>query len=255
MGFYKDELLPLHYKITEDLREAIKSGQWSVGELFPTDKELMEKYGVSSTTVRRAVAELVREGWLERKRGKGTFVKKQAIEETLGRLTGFFEEIRAHGLTPSADVLDLRPVEITEKELEKAPQLSVFGNQKMFLIERVQKVNGSPVVYLRSYWPYEYGWRMAEFDLTKEAFYEIAEKALGLTLTEAHQTISASVAGKKEARLLDVRVGFPLLIMERLAYAGDRPVELSINAYRADRYKYRVVLHKDRQNGTGILVP
>ncbi|SMB97282.1 transcriptional regulator, GntR family [Thermanaeromonas toyohensis ToBE] len=255
MVFDREAPVPLHYQITNDLREAIKSGKWGVGDLFPTDKELMEMYGVSSTTVRRAVAELVREGWLERKRGKGTFVKKEAIEETLGRLTGFFEEIRSHGHIPSADVLDLRPVEITDKEIEKTPLLSVFKHQKLFLIERLQKMDGNPVVYLRSYWPYEYGKRMAEFDLSKEALYEIAEKKLGLILTRAEQTISAGVARKKEAQLLSVPVGFPLLIMERLAYAGDQPVELSINAYRADRYKYRVILRKDYQNVSGILLP
>ncbi|RYD01417.1 hypothetical protein N752_30960 [Desulforamulus aquiferis] len=59
-----------------------------IGELFPTDKELMKAYGVSSTTVRRSVDEMVREGWLERKPGKGTFIKKQYVE-TLGKLTGF----------------------------------------------------------------------------------------------------------------------------------------------------------------------
>ncbi|MBE3571764.1 MAG: GntR family transcriptional regulator [Moorella humiferrea] len=255
MAFNKNEPLPLHYQITNDLREAIKNGKWSVGDLFPTDKELMEKYGVSSTTVRRAVAQLVQEGWLERKPGKGTFVKKEHVEETLGRLTGFFEEMRRHGFTPSADVLDLRPVEITPRELEKTPGLSVFGNQKMFLVERLQKLNGKPVVYLRSYWPYEYGRRMAEFDLGKEALYEIATRELGLSLTRAEQTIAASVARKKEAQLLDVMVGFPVLVMERLAYAGDRPVELSINIYRADRYKYRVFLYPSNNNFEGVLLP
>ncbi|WXJ80087.1 hypothetical protein MTMBA_21880 [Moorella thermoacetica] len=53
---------------------------------------------------------------------------------------------------------------------------------------------------------------------------------------------------KKEARLLGVRAGFPILIMERLAYAGDRPVELSINVYRADRYKYRAFLYQPKNN-------
>lgn len=255
MVFNKNEPLPLHYQITNDLREAIKNGEWSVGDLFPTDKELMEKYGVSSTTVRRAVAQLVQEGWLERKPGKGTFVKKERVEETLGRLTGFFEEMRRHGFTPSADVLDLRPVEITPRELEKTPGLSVFGNQKMFLVERLQKLNDKPVVYLRSYWPYEYGKRMAEFDLSKEALYEIATRELGLTLTRAEQTIGAGVARKKEACLLDVRIGFPVLVMERLAYSGERPVELSINIYRADRYKYRVFLYPSNNNFEGVLIP
>ncbi|WP_338826885.1 GntR family transcriptional regulator [Neomoorella thermoacetica] len=151
MGFNKNDPILLHYQLTNDLRYAIKDGKWSVGDLYPADKELMEKYGVSSTTVRRAVARLVGEGWLELKPGKGTFVKKEHVEETLGLRTGFLEEMRCHGFTPSADFLGLRPVEITPGELERNPGLSAFGDQRMFLVEGLQKLNDKPVVYLRSY--------------------------------------------------------------------------------------------------------
>lgn len=252
--FNKNDPLPLHYKITNDLREIIGSGKWKAGDLFPTDKDLMEKYGVSSTTVRRAVAQLVHEGLLERKPGKGTFIKER-VEEPLGRLTGFFEEMRLHGYTPSAEVLDLRPVDITPGELKKAPQLSLFGIQKMFLIERLQKINDKPVVYLRSYWPYEYGKKLAGYDLNKEAIYEIAARDMGVVLTRARQTIAAGAAGKKEARLLEIKAGSPVLVMERLAYAGEAPLELSINLYRADRYKYSITLHHNSQKVEGLLLP
>ncbi|MCL4439374.1 MAG: UTRA domain-containing protein, partial [Firmicutes bacterium] len=76
-----------------------------------------------------------------------------------------------------------------------------------------------------------------------------------VTGTRAEQTIAAGIAHKKEAQLLAVRVGFPVLIMERLAYAGERPIELSINAYRADRYKYRVFLYPTNNNIEGVLLP
>ena len=254
MALERGEPLPLHYQITNDLRQAIKAGKWGVGELFPTDKELMDIYGVSSTTVRRAVSELVHEGWLERIRGKGTFVKKEAVEERLERLTGFFEEVKSRGLTPSADVISICPVDLTEETVKKNPQLSVFGTQKMLLIERVQKIDGNPVVYVKSYWPLEYGRRLAEFDLTKEAFYEIAENELKLNLTNAEQTISAMVAQRKVAKFLDVPVGAPLLVMERVLYAGSKPVEFAVNIYRADRYKYRVSLQRNQEHSNGIIL-
>lgn len=250
-----DNPLPLHYQITNDLRNKIKAGHWNLGDLFPTDKELMAKYGVSSTTVRRAVAQMVQEGWLERKAGKGTFVRKDALEETLGRLTGFFEEMRNKGFFPNADVLSVTPIEITQKELEKTPLLSVFETQKVFLIERVQNIDDKPIVYLRSYWPHDYGQKIAEYDLTKEGLYEIAATHLNLSLSRAEQTIQAGIANKWEAQLLGVKPGFPVMIMERVAYSNESPVELSINVYRADRYKYRIVLHKDSPNIEGVFLP
>jgi len=247
--------VPLHYQITNDLRRAIKEGKYKVGDLFPTDKQLMEMYGVSSITVRRAVSTLVAEGLLERRPGKGTFVKKAVVEETLGKLTGFFEEMRARGYVPSAEILYTGPVKITPQELRRAPQLRVFEDRPLYLIEKIQKMNGQPVTYLRSYWPYEYGSRLAEFDLEHYGLYELVESKLGLVLERAEQTISAGRAGKKEAFYLQVKVGSPLLIMERIAYSGDKPVEVSINAYRADRYKYRVELDRSRPRaGSGVIV-
>lgn len=248
MDLNKLEPVPLHYQLTNNLREGIREGLWNLGDIFPTDKQLMEKYNVSSTTVRRAVGQLVQEGLLERKAGKGTFVKKKPVEETLGFLTGFFEEMVKRGFTPSADVISLRPVELSAKELEKTPELGVFDNQKMFLIEKVQKLNDEPVVYLRSFWPYDIGKRMATFDLTKTGLYEIASNELGLALTRAEQTIGADIARKKVAQFLQVQPGFPILTMNRIAFCGEEPVEVSINAYRADRYKYKMLIQQYTKN-------
>lgn len=254
MTIRQKDQLPLHYQITNELRESIKGGLWNVGDLFPTDKDLMQKYHVSSTTVRRAVAQIVQEGWLERKAGKGTFVKKDAVEETLGRLTGFFEEMRSRGFEPKADVINLCPIDLTPKVLEKVPRLSIFGSQKLFLVERVQKIDDVPIVYLQSYWPYEYGEKLSEYNLADEGLYELAARELGVTLTWAEQTIEARVARKKEAQLLKIKPGFPVLVMERVAYTDNRAIELSINVYRGDRYKYRATLHKDDNNVEGVLL-
>lgn len=252
MSLNKDTHIPLHYQLTNTLREGIKVGKWGVGELFPTDKDLMEKYKISSTTVRRAVAELVQEGWLDRKPGKGTFVKKAPIEETLGELTGFFDEMIIHGYNPSAEVLNVSEVKVSEKELEKVPQLSIFNYQSMFLIEKIQKLNNEPIAYVRSFWPYEYGVRIAEFDLMKRGIYEIINKELDLRLIRAEQFVGADIARKKVAQHLNVKVGFPVLTMERIAFnEQNRPIELSINEYRADRYKYKVLLEKSDQNVAG----
>ncbi|KLU60557.1 HTH-type transcriptional repressor YvoA [Peptococcaceae bacterium CEB3] len=248
MELRKTESIPLHYQLTNRLRDGIRDGVWNLGELFPTDKELMQQYGVSSTTVRRAVGQLVQEGLLERKAGKGTFVRKKPVEETLGLLTGFFEEMSSRGFIPSATVLNLSAVEIAAKELEKVPELSVFGDRKLFLIEKVQKLNGEPIAYLRSYWPYEYGVRMAEFDLTKVGLYEIATKELHLSLTRAEETIGSDIARKRVAEHLGVRVGFPILTMDRVAFNGTEPVEVSLNSYRADRYKYKITLLQNTRN-------
>lgn len=255
MSLNKSAPIPLHYQLTNDLRDGIKVGMWGIGEVFPTDKELMEKYTLSSTTVRRAVSQLVQEGWLDRKPGRGTFVKKVPVEETLGRLTGFFDEMISHGFTPSAEVLSIREVEISDKELVKTPLLKEFNAKRMYLIEKIQKLNNEPMAHVISYWPNEYGARIAEYDLTSRGIYDVAKNELGVVLIRAEQIIGADIANKKVAQHLNVKVGSPILTMERIAFNDqNQPVELSINAYRADRYKYRAILEQSDQSMYGFFV-
>ncbi|MDK2823907.1 MAG: GntR family transcriptional regulator [Clostridia bacterium] len=247
------DALPLHYRITQELRESLKNGQWKSGELFPTDKQLMEKYNVSSTTVRRAIYELVKEGWLERKPGKGTFVKGDMVE-TLKRLTGFFEEIREKGMKPSAAILTIEEVEVTDELLEEVPELKDFDEEKLVLIRKIQKMNDIPVVYLDSYWPFEVGQELRKHDLTCRGMYEILQDSLGITLEKADQIITASLADEVVANALNIEKGAPLLVMKRTVFSGDEALEVSVNKYRADMYSYRVQLDSSLNNENEGLV-
>ncbi len=237
--------VPLHYQITQDLRKRLEAGEWKVGDLFPTDKQLMEKYEVSSTTVRRAIYELVKDGWLSRKPGKGTYVQDKMVE-TLQRLTGFFEEVQAKGMKPSALVVRAEEIEVDENMTELIPELKEYGDvNKLFLIEKVQKMNDMPVVLVRSFWPLEVGREIAKRDLIGRGMYEILQNELGIVLDEASQIISAAVADENDAAHLEIAVGSPMLTMQRITYSNGRPMEVSVNSYRSDRYSYRVVLNRN----------
>lgn len=251
----KQSPLPLHYQLTNELKSLIKSGEYKEGDLFATDKQLMEKYHVSITTVRRALAALVSEGYLERMPGKGTFVKKESIEENLGTLVGFFEQVREKGLEPSADIVDIYPLKITNETLERIPDLNFFHIEDLLVIEKIQKMNGQPVVYLRSYWPYEIGRKLKKYDLTQNGIYEICTNNLGLHLDEADETIFSAAANELEANYLGVKIGDPLLCEKRESYMKGQPIELSFSSYPADRYKYKVKLKRNKTyNGNGVII-
>ncbi|MDR3591692.1 MAG: GntR family transcriptional regulator [Negativicutes bacterium] len=246
---------PLHHQLTTRLREMITAGHWGIGDLFPTDKELMAQYQMSSTTVRRALSQLVLEGWLQRRARKGTFVVKERVEETLGRLTGFFEEMASRGYTPTADILTIQVLDVTANLLIKVPGLEELKADRLVFVEKLHRINGQPIVYLKSYWPYEYGKVFLGKDLTSRAQYEIVRTELGLEFTKAEEVIAAASASAKEAQLLEVKRGAPVLSMTRLAFAAGRPIELSINSYRADKYRYRVILLPDECNTERLIFP
>jgi len=254
MKLDKSTPLPLHYQLTAVLRDKLVYENWIIGDLFPTEKDLMAQYELSSTTVRRALSELVLEGWLERTAGKGTFVRKLPVQKTIGRLVGFFQEMTKRGFHLSAQVLTCGLIEPNSPEIADSPFAQLFNDQPLFLIERIININGKPAAYIKSYWPYEYGKNLTQYDITTEGLYEIAARELNLILSKAEQIISAKIADAQIASLLNVQPGSPLLVTERLAFTHDNPVEYSLSLYCADLYNYQVTLYHDTKNIQSITV-
>jgi GntR family transcriptional regulator len=91
---------PLYRWLCQTLREEIAGGAYKPGDALPTEHELMRRYSLSITTVRRAVHDLAREGLIYRRAGKGTFVRRTKLEENLLRLTSFAEEMQSHNIKP-----------------------------------------------------------------------------------------------------------------------------------------------------------
>jgi GntR family transcriptional regulator len=231
---------PLYKWLAETLREEISHGVYKQGDLLPTEHDLMQRYALSSTTARRAVHDLVREGWIYRKAGKGTFVKRSKLEEHLLRLTSFAEEMQARDITPGFKLLRAEEA-IPPPEI--ATLLRLSPHEKAFLIERIQLANNEPIALAKGYWAPDIGRRLAEQDLHTLHLYPTLERVLYVPLVEADETISAEVADADTARKLEVPRQAPLLVRRRSTYSTEmRPVEHTITYYRADRYEYKVRL-------------
>jgi GntR family transcriptional regulator len=233
--------IPLYHQLKEIFDGKIKSGVWSPGQLIPTENELIETYQVSRTTVREAVSALVNEGKLEKKQGKGTMVCKPRLEERLGRLTGFAEEMQSKGFVPSAKVLEVE--EILAPARVRDTLLGGDEGQVLY-IKRLRLASEEPIAIERTYWPLHVGRLFKNEDLSSIAFYAVLEQG-GISLRDADEVISARSASKKDAALLGIAERDPLLRMERVAYnLGGVPIEHTFTDYRSDRYNYRVHLQR-----------
>lgn len=231
---------PLYQWLAETLRQDIAQGVYKPGDALPTEHDLMRRYDLSSTTVRRAVHELVREGWIYRKAGKGTFVKRDKVEERLLRLTSFAEEMQSRNITPEFRLICARPL-VPPPEIGRL--LNVPAHEPVYLIERVQLGSGEPIALARGYWDYAIGEQLAQYDLNSIPLYETIESKLHILLTEADESIGAASADADIARKLGVPRRAPLLVRRRLTYTtAMRPVEYTTTFYRADRYEYKVHL-------------
>ncbi len=231
---------PYYRWLTLVLSDDIAHGVYKPGDALPTEHELMQRYDLSSTTVRRAVHDLAREGLIYRRAGKGTFVKRAKIEEHLQYLTSFAEEMQSRQIKPN---FELVRAEALIPPAEVGQMLRLGRGEQAYLVERVQFANDEPIAVAEGYWRHDIGEQFAHDDLNRISLYEIVEQQLHIPLVEADESISATIADAPVARKLKVRRNTPLLVRRRLTYTTEMcPVEYTTTCYRADRYEYKVRL-------------
>jgi len=235
-----NSVIPLYYQIREDLRRRIEAGEWKRGEAIPSEAELQEIYGVSRATVRQALSELVMEGLLIRKQGRGTFVAPPKIVEPLPRLVSFTEEMRMVGMEPSTRSVK---VEIVTDPPKRVRETLRTDEDRFLRIERVRCANGQPIVLLVSYLPSSLGIDPRE-DFSG-SLYALLETKYNIRLGEAIQIIEAAIADEYTAVQLEIEEGEPILIIRRGTFTKDgRPVEYVEGFYPADRYRYTIRLER-----------
>lgn len=244
-GSPHEAVLPLYYRVRETLRDRIEAGEWKPGDLIPPESKLVEAFGVSRATIRQALLDLVREGLLVRKQGRGTFVAVRKIAEPLPRLVSFSEEMTREGLIPSTR--DIK-VEIVQAPRRVVEALRVSPADAFLRLERVRCAEGQPIVLLVSYLPESLGIDPNEDFST--SLYALLEGKYGIELGEALQIIEAGGADDHVAARLHIGEGDPVLIIRRGLFARDeRPVEYVEGFYPADRYRYTIRLQRHPQGG------
>src|SRR5258708_8508156 len=97
---------PLYAVLEAQIAGGIAGGEFPVGSRLPTEDDLVQRFGVSRTTVRKAIQNLSSRGLIEIRRGTGTFVTQPRITQDLTELTGFVEDMNALGYAPTARLID-----------------------------------------------------------------------------------------------------------------------------------------------------
>ena len=188
----KDIPIPLYYQLKEILLEEIKQSE--EGASFPTELELCKQFDISRPTVRQAVNELVIEGYLNRVKGKGTFISESKIKQDfLIVLESFPEEMQRKGLLPTTKVLQFEAVKADEKVAEA---LNVPVGNMVVKLRRLRFANDRPIVLVATFLPHEKLSNMLSRDLENESLYNIIEQEYGykIDLTRDH-IVPASKGG------------------------------------------------------------
>ena len=238
----KDNGIPLYYQLETILRQRIFSGDFELKAPLPSEEALGQEYNVSRITVRQALASLEREGLIVRRRGKGTFVSEKAVSVECPKLTGFMEDLISMGIRTTAKLLDVSVIQPPPYVRER---LRLGHGARVVRFEKVRLVEGSTFSHVFNYLPKDIGEKIEEKKLSGKPLLMILEDDLGIKAAEAVQTVEATVADSKVAPLLEVRVGDPLLKVERTVFdRNQRPVEYVSVLYRSDKYFFTVRLKR-----------
>lgn len=238
-----ESILPLYYQIVEDIRDRITRGKWKSGDLIPSETQLCQQCGVSRGTVRQAVSQLVHEGLLHKKQGKGTFVAKPKINQAVNQFYSFAEDMISRGLEPSIKII--RKISAVAHEGTRHI-LGLEKGKRVYVIRRLCLASGDPVMLETSHLVEEMfpGINNEKFVSPSASLYDHLIDRYGLVITKAKESFEATRIGEYEARFLSIQVGSPALLVRRVCFSYDQAFEFRISVVRGDRCIYSIELPK-----------
>jgi GntR family transcriptional regulator len=224
------------------LRDRIASGLVEEGGLLPGEQALALEHGVSRVTVRRALAELEREGRVSRRRGAGTFVRSEFAAKPI---VADMSDVLAH-LAAMGRETGVRLIEFAYREAPPAVARALrlkAGERTQFSV-RVRLIDGRPFSYLVTHVPERIGVTYSEADLASRPLLALLERT-GVKVERAMQDITATLASPEVAAALEVAIGSPLIGLSRTVFdqAGAGVEHLSA-LYRPDSYTFRMEMKR-----------
>lgn len=236
----------IYLRIMEDLRAQIAQGRWKVGEAIPPEPELERLYGASRGTVRRAVDELVRQGYVVKKPGKGTFVRSTSpiLQKRLGELASFTQQLSARGLRPATRLLSAGRIRAAEAEGRVQEGFGITGEVEVIRIRRLRLGDGVPLAIQSVYLLPTSCPGILEEDLSQ--LFRLYETRYGVRISVADEIIRVGQAAEDEAALLEIAPGAPVVIRDRISLAQNgEPFEVLHSVDRGDRFQYRYQIVAD----------
>lgn len=239
--------IPLYIQIKNDLIDKINNGYYQTEEKIPSENELKDIYDVSKITVRKAVYELVNEGYLYRLQGKGTYVAKRNINRMLN-LMSFTEEMRAKNMKCVSRVLDIKTV--VDRKI--AASFEIDSMTKVHKVERLRLVDDMPVALQTSYLPES----LISLDKLQDIYevhslYKILKES-GIVPERAREKYNADILKDEYLlNLFELDHEISVFRVKRFTYtADDRLFEIAISVLRGDIYTMEVELNnRDVEQG------
>lgn len=213
-----------------------------VGTAIPSERQLSSDLGVSRLTVRAALDDLAREGYLVRRRGSGTYIQQPKISQEL-TITSFSEDMRHRGMVPGSKTLSMTTI-LAGARLGRSLQVS--PSERVLVIKRLRLADGETMAIETLHLPEALVPGLAARDLTG-SLYELLQERYGIMIASGTQAIEPTVTNEEESAALGVPLHSPAFLFERTSLDDrNRTVEFVRSVYRGDRYRIVTELHPAR---------
>jgi GntR family transcriptional regulator len=220
-----DDDRPKYAQVRDALVERVRSGVWKQGQLIPSEPDIAAEFGVSTGTARRALESLVKDHVLIRRHGAGTWVQGDTLDDRY-RFFGIFgkDDVR---ITP--DSRDVKAM-IARANSRERSTLSLEEKARVIRISRTRIRNGRPFIVEKLSVPEALFPSLTNQPELPDALYDHYQKAHKVLVMAVRDQLYAVAADTPTAETLRVKVGAPLLKIDRVAYAPDkRPVEWRVS--------------------------
>jgi GntR family transcriptional regulator len=205
-----------------------------IGEAIPSERQLTADLGVSRLTVRAALDELVRDGYLIRRRGSGTFVSEPKIAQEL-TMTSFTEDMQRRGMRPASRTLELK---VVPAGAQLGRLLHVSPSEPVMVAKRLRLADHETMAIETLHVRESLVPGLTAADLQEHSFYELLEHRYSTSVAGGVQTIEPTVTDVEESEALGVPLHSPAFLFERVSRdSSGEVVEFVRSIYRGDRYR------------------
>ena len=208
--------VPLHRQLFLVLHDEIARGAIAPGDALPTEQSLCDQFGVSRITVRRALADLAEQGYIERRQGVGSFVRQRDRPDGAPAAGSYMDNLRQTQFQTS--------VEVVEHDTRTPPAVvgdALGGGPEVLHILRVRRERRTrePLMITEAWLPVDLSQVLTAVALRRTPLYELLSGA-GVVVDRMQHEITAEIAGPRNAGLLNVPIGSALVRVNRLAFVA-----------------------------------
>lgn len=235
---------PLYLQLMSYIKIQIQAGVLKPGDKMIAENDLCDILGISRTTVRQCMNQLVEEGLLVRYRGKGSFIADQKLKRPISYLYGFTENMLSLGAVPSSKVLSSEVQDLTDNVLLTTLQMPP-EQTKVFHLRRLRYADNEPLLLENTYIPYYLCPGIELYDFSVVSLYHTMAERYSLNLYHATETIEAILFNKAYAELLNCTPKAPGYHITRISHLDSGYIyEYTSSVTRADKCIFQLDLYK-----------